>query len=83
MVGRKARFSNSEVATLVLMMDFLPFPSERQFLAFIRANYLYLSLTCLVKNSLMFKSDLYVVTQMLYVDTRGKTGQGSTTIFIA
>ena len=42
MVGRKASFSNSEVATLVLMMDFLPFPSERQFLAFIRANYLYL-----------------------------------------
>ena len=41
MVGRKASFSNSEVATLILMMDFLPFPSERQFLAFIRANYLY------------------------------------------
>ena len=42
MVGRKASFSNSEIATLMLMMDFLPFPSERQFLAFIRANYLYL-----------------------------------------
>ena len=42
MFGRKASFSNSEVATLVLMMDFLPYPSERQFLAFTRANYLYL-----------------------------------------
>jgi hypothetical protein len=39
-VGRKANFSDSEVLTLVLMMDFIPYPSERQYLAFIRANYL-------------------------------------------
>lgn len=39
-VGRKASFSDSEVLTLVLMMDFIPYPSERQYLAFIRANYL-------------------------------------------
>lgn len=37
-VGRKASFSDSEVLTLVLMMDFIPYPSERQYLAFIRAN---------------------------------------------
>jgi Transposase DDE domain len=39
-VGRKASFSDSEGLTLVLMMDFIPYPSERQYLAFIRANYL-------------------------------------------
>jgi hypothetical protein len=38
--GRKARFSDSEVITLVLLMDFLPFPGETQYLGFIRANYL-------------------------------------------
>jgi Transposase DDE domain len=38
--GRKAVFSDSEVLTLVLMMDFIPYPSERQYLAFIRANHL-------------------------------------------
>lgn len=38
--GRKATFSDSEVLTLVLMMDFIPYPSERQYLAFIRANHL-------------------------------------------
>jgi hypothetical protein len=38
--GAKPEFSDSEVITLMLMMDFIPFPSERQFWAFIRANYL-------------------------------------------
>ena len=38
--GAKAQFSDSEVLTLLLLMDVIPFPSERQFLAFIRANYL-------------------------------------------
>lgn len=38
--GRKARFSDSEVITLVLLMDYLPFPGETQYLGFIRANYL-------------------------------------------
>lgn len=33
-VGRKPRFSDSEVITLVLMMDYLPYPSERQYLAY-------------------------------------------------
>ena len=40
--GRKPRFSDSEVITLMLLMDFLPFPGETQFLAFLRANFLYL-----------------------------------------
>lgn len=39
-VGRKAVFSDSEVVSLMLMIDFLPFASERQFLAYIRANHL-------------------------------------------
>ena len=32
--------SDSEILTLALLMDFLPFPGEIQFLGFIRANYL-------------------------------------------
>ncbi len=38
--GAKPVFSDSEVITLLLAMDFIPFPSETQFLGFIRANYL-------------------------------------------
>ena len=38
--GRKPSFSDSEVITLVLLMDYLPFPGETQYLGFIRANYL-------------------------------------------
>ena len=33
-------FSDSEVLTLLLAMEFLPFPSELQFLGYLRANYL-------------------------------------------
>jgi len=40
--GAKPQFSDSEVITLLLAMDFIPFPSETQFLGFIRANYLML-----------------------------------------
>jgi hypothetical protein len=39
-VGSKPEFTDSEVITLLLAMDFIPFPSETQFLGFIRANYL-------------------------------------------
>ncbi len=39
-VGKKPAFTDSEVITLMLTMDLIPFPSEREFLAFIRANYL-------------------------------------------
>lgn len=39
-VGSKPEFSDSEVITLVLAMEFIPFPSETQFLGFMRANYL-------------------------------------------
>jgi Transposase DDE domain len=38
--GAKPGFSDSEVITLMLAMDFLPFPGETQFLGFMRANYL-------------------------------------------
>lgn len=38
--GQKPSFSDSEVMTIMLAMDFIPFPSERQFVAFLRANYL-------------------------------------------
>ena len=39
-VGRKAKFSDSEVVTLMLLMDYVPYPSERQFLCYVRANHL-------------------------------------------
>lgn len=38
--GAKPEFSDSEVITLLLTMDFIPFPSETQFLGYIRANFL-------------------------------------------
>ncbi len=38
--GAKPEFSDSEVITLLLTMDFIPFLSETQFLDFIRANFL-------------------------------------------
>lgn len=38
--GVKPLFSDSEVLTLVVAQDFIPYPGETQFLAFIRANYL-------------------------------------------
>ena len=39
-VGRKPEFSDSEEMTLMLAQEFMPYPSETQFLEFIRANYL-------------------------------------------
>lgn len=39
-VGSKAEFSDSEVITLMVTEDYLPYPGETQYLAFIRANYL-------------------------------------------
>jgi len=41
-VGSKPKFSDSEMLTLILAMDFFEFTSERRFVAFIRANYLVL-----------------------------------------
>ena len=41
-VGRKAVFSDSEVMSLVLMMDFVPYSSERQYLAYVCVSYLQL-----------------------------------------
>lgn len=38
--GRKPEFRDSEVVTLMLAEDFIPFPSETQYIGFIRANYL-------------------------------------------
>lgn len=37
--GTKPAFKDSEVITLMLAADLVPFPGETQFLAFIRANY--------------------------------------------
>lgn len=39
-VGAKPAFSDSEMLTLMLAVDFFEFTSERRFVAFIRANYL-------------------------------------------
>ncbi len=38
--GKKPVFSDSEVLTLLLLMDFVPFPGEDQYIGFMRANYL-------------------------------------------
>lgn len=38
--GSKPKFTDSEVITLMLGQEFIPFPSETQYLGFIRANYL-------------------------------------------
>lgn len=37
--GAKPEMSDSEIMTLALIMDYLPFPGETQFIGFIRANY--------------------------------------------
>ena len=39
-VGAKPAFSDSELLTLMLAIDFFEFTSERRFVAFLRANYL-------------------------------------------
>lgn len=39
-VGKKPAFKDSEVMSLMLVKDILPFPSETQFLEYIRSNYL-------------------------------------------
>jgi hypothetical protein len=39
-VGKKPVFRDSEVLTLVLAQDFIPYPAETQYVEFIRANYL-------------------------------------------
>ena len=41
-VGSKPEFSDSEMLTLMLAIDFFEFTSERRFIAFIRTNYLML-----------------------------------------
>lgn len=38
--GAKPIFTDSEVITLMLAQDYIPFPSETQFIGFMRANYL-------------------------------------------
>lgn len=38
--GSKPNFSESEVLTLMLAQDYLPYPSERQYIAYVRANFL-------------------------------------------
>jgi len=38
--GAKPKFSDSEVITLALAMDYIPYPSETQFLGYMRANHL-------------------------------------------
>lgn len=39
-VGKKPAFTDSEVMTLMLAQDYIPFPSETQYIAYMRANYL-------------------------------------------
>lgn len=37
--GRKAEFSDSEMLTLMLAQDFIPYPGETQYVGYMRANY--------------------------------------------
>lgn len=39
-VGRKPRFTDSEVITLMVAEDYMPYPGETQYLGYIRANHL-------------------------------------------
>ena len=39
-VGRKPEFSDSERITLILAEDYIPYPGEKQYLGYIRANHL-------------------------------------------
>ena len=39
MPGPQPIFSDSEMLTLLVAMDYFPYPGEQQFLGFIRANY--------------------------------------------
>lgn len=38
--GAKPTFSDSEMMTLMLVQDYIPYPGETQFVAYIRANHL-------------------------------------------
>lgn len=38
-VGRKPRFTDSEVMTLMIAEDYIPYPGETQYLGYIRANH--------------------------------------------
>jgi hypothetical protein len=38
--GKKPDFSDSEMMTVMIAMDYIPFPSERQYVEFLRANFL-------------------------------------------
>ncbi|MEH2361529.1 MAG: hypothetical protein V7K58_17805 [Nostoc sp.] len=38
--GPSPRFTDSEMLTLLIAIDFFPYPGEQQFLGFVRANYL-------------------------------------------
>jgi Transposase DDE domain len=38
--GAKPRFSDSELLTLLLAQDFIPYPGETQYVAYVRANHL-------------------------------------------
>src|SRR5512146_3135718 len=38
--GAKPVFSDSEVITLMIAQDYIPYPSETQYIGFLRANYL-------------------------------------------
>jgi len=38
-VGRKPEFTDSEVITLMIAEDYIPYPAETQYLGYIRANH--------------------------------------------
>jgi len=50
LLGPLPRFTDSEMLTLLVAMDFFPYPGEQQFLGFVRANYLSLFPKLLVQS---------------------------------
>jgi transposase len=38
--GKKSEFNDSEMLTVMIAMEFIPFPSERQYIAYLRAHHL-------------------------------------------
>jgi len=57
--GPSPRFTDSEMLTLLVAMDFFPYPGEQQYLGFVRANYLSLFPKLLDLSSVQPKSQTF------------------------
>lgn len=81
--GSKPAFSDSEVITLMLAMDFIPFPGETQFLGFIRANYLDLFPQLLAQSQFNRRArSLHILVEQLRRDWLRQLGATDETQFL-